>query len=487
MSNKFKLEPNNIYVGDCLDILKYHALGISPDVIYWDPPWSSGRNYNVQIKNKCIESTSQTTAFKDIWGKDAGSTERLEYFLDGADEHPCRDFIKYLAKKAEGSEILSYATWAALRIPVMHEMLKSTGLMWYHCDWRAEGVVRHLMDDVFGRENLINVITWCYSRMNNGKNHFPRQDNRIFLYGKSNDISLRTDLVKVDLSRIDKKRYGWGKLEDVEEWERDEIREGGTIPRSWWTDIAPTYKMGKEWSRWKYSTQKPEDLLKRIVFSSCPPGGLVLDPSCGSGTALLLAQRFGAKFIGIDISLYAANICAERLYGDFDIKGIPKDLSTWRLIQKDPFEFERLAVEFSCKGVLSNKKQVGDGGIDGRGELLIPSNGKSEVIFQVKSGNKPTASKIRDFKGLIDRKGVAAGVFITIDKSGNTNEMKRAAAELGSFKVDGSDNEYPKLQHWSLEHHYEGIPVNLPQLKIAHDVISRQDDSDKQIDFLMER
>jgi len=51
-----------------------------------------------------------------------------------------------------------------------------------------------------------------------------------------------------------------------------------------------------------YETQKPENLLKRIILASSNPGDIVADFFSGSGTTLSVAEKLGRKWIGCDIS-----------------------------------------------------------------------------------------------------------------------------------------------------------------------------------------
>lgn len=79
-------------------------------------------------------------------------------------------------------------------------------------------------------------------------------------------------------------------------------------------------------SVWQYNTQPfpeahfavyPEHLLERPIKSSCPPGGIALDPFAGSGTTLVVAQRLGRRYLGIEISPEYIKIAEKRLLRDF--------------------------------------------------------------------------------------------------------------------------------------------------------------------------
>ena len=62
-----------------------------------------------------------------------------------------------------------------------------------------------------------------------------------------------------------------------------------------------------------YPTQKPIELLERIIKISTDAGDVILDPFCGSGTTLVAAKLLGRKYIGIDINPSAIELCKKRL------------------------------------------------------------------------------------------------------------------------------------------------------------------------------
>jgi site-specific DNA-methyltransferase (adenine-specific) len=78
-----------------------------------------------------------------------------------------------------------------------------------------------------------------------------------------------------------------------------------------WADIPPINSRARE--RWGWPTQKPEALLERIITLSSNPDDVLLDPFCGCGTSVAVAQRLGRRWVGIDISATAMEVMKRRL------------------------------------------------------------------------------------------------------------------------------------------------------------------------------
>lgn len=272
----------------------------------------------------------------------------------------------------------------------------------------------------------------------------------------------------------------------------------GIQPGNLWYDIPPT--MGKE--RTGYAAQKPVKLLKRIIEASTNPGDVVLDPFCGCGTAVVAARQLKQTFVGIDISLYAsATVAYDRLVNeakmndqDIRVTGIPAEYqAAKRLAKDDPFAFEIFAVEACIPGMVANKSQRRDKGIDGKGWLLYPvteENGKKKslILAQVKAG-KPTLSHVRDFAHVISStEGVVAGVFITVEKAEKghwTDGMREVAAQLGTFKHEHSMEEFERLQHWHIgQFFYKSARQRLPHLPELSDPHKKEKVPIRQTGFL---
>ncbi len=258
----------------------------------------------------------------------------------------------------------------------------------------------------------------------------------------------------------------------------------GNVVSNIWTDVPYLASGNKE--RTGYPTQKPLALLKRIIKASTNEGDVVLDPFYGCGTAVVAAAMLKRKFVGVDISFYSVetvtysrlNKEARIAEEDIQIKGIPEEMEAARFLAKhDPFDFEIFAVEACRPGMVANKEQRRDKGIDGRGFLLHPVKEKGKkkrlILVQVKAG-KPTPSHVRDFANVIrDTKGAVAGVFIILERNWWTRDMQEIADRQGTFKHEHSVDEYPRLQHWHVGQFYFKTPhLRLPNLPEMADPLS---------------
>ena len=233
-----------------------------------------------------------------------------------------------------------------------------------------------MLDQIFGENNFLNNIVWFYGLGGSSARYFPRKHDDILFYSNGDDRGRYFDppMVPATSNRMkgmDKK-----------------------CPDYW--DIPTINNMSKE--RLGYPTQKPLELLNRIVQASTRPNDIVLDAFCGCGTAVVAAQNLNRQWIGLDVSPTACRVMAKRLR---DVCRLQENENLWRagrgfVVRDLPwtidklkaiphFEFENWAV--IALGGIPNKVQVGDMGIDGR-------------IFPV--GTKPSDAASKGKKGATD-------------------------------------------------------------------------------------
>jgi site-specific DNA-methyltransferase (adenine-specific) len=250
----------------------------SIDMIYLDPPFFT------QKKQSLTNSNGNLYAFSDVW-------DSLE------------DYLNYMR----------------LRITEMKRLLKSTGCIFLHCDTSASHYLRMLLDDIFGCENFRSEIIWSYKRWSNSRKGLLPGHQTIFYYTKTSHYTFNTlykdysATTNIDQILQERERDHLGKAV----YKRDSsggivaAKEKKGVPLSDVWEIPFLNPKAKE--RTGYPTQKPIELLERIIKISTNEGDTILDPFCGSGTTLVSAKLLNRDYIGIDINADAIQIAESRL------------------------------------------------------------------------------------------------------------------------------------------------------------------------------
>jgi hypothetical protein len=220
-----------------------------------------------------------------------------------------------------------------------------------------------------------------------------------------------------------------------------------------------------------YPTQKPEALLERIIQASSNEGDVILDPFCGCGTALAVAERLHRRWMGIDITHLAITLIKNRLHDTFgpDLSeyveiGVPKDLAGARaLARQDRYQFEWWALGLVEARPAQEKKKGADTGIDGIINFIDEPSGKvKRIVVQVKSG-QATVSQIRDLKGVMEREQAAVAAFLTLREP--TPAMVKEAATAGFYEPEHLPGmSFPRLQIVTIEELLTGKKLEYPRL-----------------------
>jgi len=232
-----------------------------------------------------------------------------------------------------------------------------------------------------------------------------------------------------------------------------------------WRDISAINSQAQE--RLGYPTQKPEALLERIINASSNEGETVLDPFCGCGTAISVAQRLNRNWIGIDITHLAIGLIKSRLLDAFGrsvaktytVIGEPTSLpDAAELAHEDPYQFQWWSLGLVGARPTEQKKGA-DQGIDGR--LFFHDEGGTgktkQILFSVKAGHV-NVSQLRDLRGVIDREKAEIGVLLCLEDV--TKPMRTEAASAGFYKSPWGN--HPKLQILTIEELFEGKGVDYP-------------------------
>lgn len=249
-------------------------------LIYIDPPFDVGANFKLGIQV----------------GDDKEGVEKEQSLLEG---------VAYRDTWGRGTE--SYLSMMSERITIAQQLLADDGSLFIHCDWRVTALLRLVIEEVFGRENYINECIWYYKTGGMPeKLGYGRKHDTIHFVAKNRAITKwNPQKVKSYLTHD----YGFSNIELFTD-------ENGTYSmvnvRDVW-DIAAL--RGNQPERIDYPTQKPEELLERVLLGSTGDNDLVLDFFCGSGTTLAVAEKLGRKWIGVDLGRYAIHTTRKRLIG----------------------------------------------------------------------------------------------------------------------------------------------------------------------------
>lgn len=261
------------------------------NLIYIDPPFDSKADYRTKISLPGTDIQQKPTvieqfAYADTW--------------------------------EEGT--ISYLKMIYPRLVLMKELLSERGSIYVHIDWHVGHYVKLLLDDIFGKDLLLNEIMWCYSIGGKGSRFFGRKHDVIFLYSKSSHYIFNGKDQLVATERKENSHMRLKVDEDGREYqEKTDKKSGkiyryyvdeGKIPNDYWTDIEQLNREDSE--RVGYATQKPERLLERIIAASSDKDSLVCDFFGGSGTTAAVAERLGRRWITCDIGKPASLVMRKR-------------------------------------------------------------------------------------------------------------------------------------------------------------------------------
>ncbi|MCW5933715.1 MAG: site-specific DNA-methyltransferase [Fimbriimonadia bacterium] len=275
-----ELPLNRLVWGDNLHVMR-QLPSESIDLIYIDPPFFSGRQYNVIFGDQ-----NEMRSFNDIW---------------------------------EGG-MPGYLIWLNARLYEMKRLLKKTGSIYVHCDWHASHYIKVEMDKIFGHENFLNEIIWAYTSGGVAKQWFARKHDVLLLYARN--IGNHTLLIPKEKSytrTLPEPHTNSGQSLGVKRDSICELCEKGhpgqkyrlVSMRDVWNDIRGLFRNDVELIG--YPTQKPESLLERVIKASTQEDGIVADFFCGGGTTPAVAQRLGRGWIACDQSRVAVAVTTDRL------------------------------------------------------------------------------------------------------------------------------------------------------------------------------
>jgi DNA modification methylase len=511
---------NKLYYGDNLDVLRRHVGDETVDLVYLDPPFNSNATYNILFAEQDgSRAAAQIKAFEDTWRWDQQAARQYEETVE-AGEQVSRALQAFRTLLGE-SNMLAYLTMMAPRLVELRRVLKSTGSIYLHCDPTASHYLKLVMDAVFGPQCFTNEIVWKRTTAHSDSQRAGRTHDALLFYGKSDARTWNRIYQPYDQEYVDKyyrytekdgRRYASGDVAAAgpgparsfrgemrapppgSHWRFSQekidrlVAEGrifftengfprykryldempGMPLQDIWADkeVQPVVSWSKE--RLGYPTQKPEALLERIIQASSSEGDLVLDPFCGCGTTIAVAERLKRWWIGIDITHLAITLMKHRLQSSFgadlspyEVIGEPVSLpDAEALAASDPYQFQWWALGLVGARPVEQKKGA-DEGIDGRLYFHDEAKGKTkQIIISVKAGSTG-AAHVRDLRGVVEREKAEIGVLLTMQEP--TDPMKKEAASSGFYTSPFSQTKYPKLQILTVRELLEGKGIDYPR------------------------
>ena len=442
--------PNTLYYGDCLDIMADFG-DRCIDLICLDPPFNSNEKYNKVFKDSGLLIDPQIKAFDDIWYWDDMSAERVAR-VKNAIANPASKVIAGFEGFIPRSKMLSYTSYMAERLFMMHRILKDTGSIYLHCDPYASHYLKLIMDAIFGEKNFRNEIVWHYTGGGRSRTYFSRKHDIILWYVRNVTSGYRFN---IDEIRVPYKPTSGYAREGIvsQSGKRYMPHPKGTPVDDVW-DIPIINPMSDE--RLGYPTQKPLVLYERIIKASSNPGDLVLDPFAGCGTTIEAAAKNGRDVIGIDILPFALRLInryrlAPNGITQLPIEGVPVDIGTARqLARTDPFKFQDWTISL-VDGLASNPRKMGDDGIDGFGVFYsTPDNmERKAIIVQVTGASGSQKAKFDRLHANIRNENAAMGILITLDAQTAQHNWKHT---LDPIKM--GETTYAAIQCFSIEEYY---------------------------------
>lgn len=309
-------------------------------LIYIDPPFDVGADFSmdIEIGDETLHKEPgilEEIAYRDTWGKGSDS------------------FISMIYE----------------RLMLMRDLLVKDGSIFVHCDWRLSSHIRVVLDEIFGKENFVNEIIWCYKDVGGGRNNnfYKRKHDTIFWYSKSQQFQTykigRGMLSESTLSRFyslfdEEGNITYRRFKEKRPNEFETRKKQGRVPdnlddiflsktngrqlEDYWTDINPLrIRADKDNPNEEhfYPTQKPEELLVRIIETVTKENDTVADFFCGSGTTAAVAEKLNRKWIVSDLGKFAIHTTRKRLIQvQRQLKDDGKDFRAFEVLNLGKYE-----------------------------------------------------------------------------------------------------------------------------------------------------
>ena len=213
------------------------------------------------------------------------------------DEFQNKEGAKAYSDKKKGSEFLEFIR---RRLILAKEILAEDGVIYVHLDQKMGHYIKVILDEVFGKNKFVNEIVWHYSGAGTPKGCWAKRHDSIFLYSKGSNFVFNADEVRVEYSQATVERFKH-KINNVRngiDFGEQALNPLGKYPED---VLNISIEAPSSNNRTGYPTQKPEELLARIIKASTNEGDLIMDFFGGSGTSMAVAEKLGRRWITCDL------------------------------------------------------------------------------------------------------------------------------------------------------------------------------------------
>lgn len=399
---------NKIFWGDNLQVMSHLLKDYrgSVNLVYIDPPFDSKATYKKEIKVKGQKTVGDNTAFEekqygDIWTND----EYLQFMYE--------------------------------RLILIKELLADDGSIFLHCDWHRGHQLRCLMDEVFGPENFVNEIAWCYYGPGSpGMRQFNRKHDTIFWYSKNGSWKFNADDIRVAHDEKTTENFKQG-LKGSGFIAGDYNLASGKIPEDWWEMAIAGRYPNDGIKRVGYPTEKPQKLLERIIKTVTDEDDLVFDCFMGSGVTQSVSAQLKRRFIGADINMASVMMVTKRLLNVSKKDNLRINFEVFNVnnyeLFRNPVEAKELIMD--AFGIQKfDSSIIYDGELDGYMVKIMPTNRiATKADLEELKANLP-------YKTFEKRKEENPGAVVERIKiicMGHEADLKASLEqELSSYKLD---------------------------------------------------
>ncbi|MCL2645869.1 MAG: site-specific DNA-methyltransferase [Phycisphaerales bacterium] len=263
----------HVFLGDCREIAGELPLK-SLDLVYLDPPFFTNREHkgNGKVKMGKLREARNALGFDDRWVVREGK--------------------------------VGYLRWLEERIRAIRSLLTPTGVFLLHLDWHVVHYAKVLCDGIFGEERFQNELIWYYQTGGASKDRFSRKHDTILLYSNGETFPFNGKAIAIPRTAKAMERAKCPTGARIKATNTHKNPDDVLV-------IPALNPMANE--RTGYPTQKPVELLERLIKALTPEQGTVGDFCCGSGTTLVAAQRLGRRWVGCDVNPAAVELARWRV------------------------------------------------------------------------------------------------------------------------------------------------------------------------------